>query len=604
MLQREVGKAAHERFFIVLGLVPAVAFFVVVYASALVHMGLYSLHAPDWSLVEFIQLARDTTLWHVLGYTFALAGTVTALAILIGYPVAMAMLDASPGVRRLLTVLLVVPLWTSTLVRSYAWMVVLGRQGVVNQLLLRADVISEPISLLYNRTAVIIGMVHVMLPYVVFPIYSVMRQIDLRLVKAARTLGAGPRTAFISVFLPLSLPGIFAGGVLVFVMSLGFWVTPTLLGGLRDTTYVMVIDNELNAMANWGTAAAMSMVLLVVTLLVLLLARRFVTFGGTAGSDTQQMRLLRFSRIVVAWIRVARRSIEFVRSTIGLPAPHARARRWSAMDQPRPTLSWIVTIAAIVYLIGPILVLFPLSLSAAPFMQFPPSAYSFRWFERYLTGADWLDPTYVSFRVATISMLISVPLGTLAALGIMRLRPRLKLALSAFVLSPLIVPPVVIAVGLYLEYGRFGMVGTITGLVFAHLILSVPFVIVVMLATLQSFDYSLEAAARSLGAGPLTALRRVVLPLIWPGVLTATFFAFLTSFDEVVLSTFLSGTDATTLPKRLLDAARSEFQPTIASVSVLLILLSFVVVSAIDIVQRGYARRRVAQPAQQALEPG
>src|SRR4029077_15687238 len=117
--------------------------------------------------------------------------------------------------------------------------------------------------------------------------------------------------------------------------------------------------------------------LLVVTLLVLLLARRFVTFGGTAGGDTQQMRLLRFSRIVVAWIRVTRRIIEFVRSMIGVPASHARGRRWSAIDHPRPTLSWIVTIAAIVYLIGPILVLFPLSLSAAPFMQFPPSAYSF-----------------------------------------------------------------------------------------------------------------------------------------------------------------------------------------------------------------------------------
>jgi putative spermidine/putrescine transport system permease protein len=142
------------------------------------------------------------------------------------------------------------------------------------------------------------------------------------------------------------------------------------------------------------------------------------------------------------------------------------------------------------------------------------------------------------------------------------------------------------AVAFYLDFARFSLVGTQTGLVLAHLILTIPYVIVVVLAALSNFDFSLVRASRSLGAKPLATIRRVVLPLIWPSVLTAALFAFLTSFDEVVIAVFLSGSNAVTLPKRLLDATRFEFQPTIAAVSVLLIVLTFAAVSISNLLQK------------------
>ena len=578
---------AHNRVLLWLGVLPTIAFFGVFYGIAMLRMGLYSLHVPDWSLKEFLQLAADQRLWQVLASTFGLAGWVTLIALVIGYPIALVMLHARPGIRRVLTVLLVLPLWTSTLVRSYAWMVLLGRQGVINQVLVSTGLITEPLPLLYNRAAVMVGMVHVMLPYIVFPIYSVMRQIDLRLVQAARALGAGPWTALIAVFFPLSLPGVFVGCILVFVMSLGFWVTPTLLGGLGDTTYVMVIDHELNDMVHWSTAAAMSVVLLAVTLLVLFLGRRLVGFGAGSDAGTHANRQLKLIRIVAISLATVGRLVRRIK----IKAPSMRLlrsdRTWNAdLSNQQLPIAWLITMVAMIFLLGPTILLFPLSLSDAAFMQFPPSGYSFRWFQRYLSGSDWLDPTFVSLKVAVVSMLIAVPVGTLTALGIVRTSPRIRPVLLGFLLSPLIVPPVIIAVAFYLEYAKFGLVGTITGLVLSHLVLSIPLVLIVVMGTMQNFDYSLDHAARSLGAGPLRTVRRIVLPLIWPGVVTATFFAFLTSFDEVVLSSFLGGASATTLPKRLLDATRAEFQPTIAAVSVLLILLSFMIVAAIDIIQR------------------
>src|SRR5258707_9745516 len=159
----------------------------------------------------------------------------------------------------------------------------LGRAGLVNQALVGAGIVDEPLQILYTRLAVVVGLVHVMLPYFVFPLLGVMKRIGLRLVAAAQSLGAGRISAFLFVFFPLSLPGVASGGILVFILAIGFFVTPALLGGLGEITYVMLIETQINQLMNWGMAAAMSVVLLATTLILVFIWSKLLGFGAIRG---------------------------------------------------------------------------------------------------------------------------------------------------------------------------------------------------------------------------------------------------------------------------------------------------------------------------------
>jgi ABC-type spermidine/putrescine transport system permease subunit I len=171
-------------------------------------------------------------------------------------------------------IFVLVPFWTSVLVRTYAWLVLLQRNGLINGWLQSLGLIDEPLQLAHNLTGSIIGMVHIMLPFLVLPLYASMKSIDLDLVRAAVGLGATPRRAFWTVFFPMSLPGLFAGVVLVFVLSLGFFVTPALLGGGRVQMLAQRIESTITLYSNWGAASALGVVLLLVTLALIWLLHR------------------------------------------------------------------------------------------------------------------------------------------------------------------------------------------------------------------------------------------------------------------------------------------------------------------------------------------
>jgi ABC-type spermidine/putrescine transport system permease subunit I len=181
---------------------------------------------------------------------------------------------ASPRWVLIGLVFLMLPFWTSILVRTYAWMILLGRNGVVNQLLLALGFVGEPVTLLYNVTGVLIGMVHVLLPYMVFPIYSAMLRIDRDLMLAAEGLGASGWQVFWRVLLPLTMPGVMAGTALVFILSLGFYITPALLGGGRVIMIAVLIEQQVRQFLEWGFASALSILLLIATLLALLALNR------------------------------------------------------------------------------------------------------------------------------------------------------------------------------------------------------------------------------------------------------------------------------------------------------------------------------------------
>ena len=206
--------------------------------------------------------------------TFQIALLVTLVCLLLGYPLGFLIATTTPGWATLGFIFVLLPLWTSVLVRTYAWMVLLGRNGVFNRWLIDAGLISDPLPLLHNITGVLIGMVHVLLPYMVLPIYGAVRRLDPAIVAAAEGLGASDWRIFWRIYLPLTLNGIFAGSVLVFVLSLGFFITPALLGGGRVIMIAVLIEQEVRQTLNWPFAAALSAVLLAATLVVYALAQR------------------------------------------------------------------------------------------------------------------------------------------------------------------------------------------------------------------------------------------------------------------------------------------------------------------------------------------
>jgi putative spermidine/putrescine transport system permease protein len=225
---------------------------------------------------SFENYTRMTESVYVITFvtTFQIAAIVTVGTILLGYPVAYLLSQLSPRTAAICMVFVILPFWTSVLVRTYAWLVLLQRRGLINTWLVSLGVISEPIPLVNNFFGTVIGMLHVLLPFMILPLYASMKAIDPAHLKAAANCGASPLRAFWDVFFPLSRPGLFAGTVLVFVLCLGFYLTPALLGGGRVSMWSMQIGTNVSTYSNWGAASALGVLLLLVTIVILALLNR------------------------------------------------------------------------------------------------------------------------------------------------------------------------------------------------------------------------------------------------------------------------------------------------------------------------------------------
>ncbi len=247
-------------------LLPALLVLAVLFAYPLLGIVNRSVYKAGYTLDFYRQIFRVPVYLQVLWATFRVSALVTLFCLLLGYPLAYVLSGCRPRTARLLTIIVILPFFTSIIVRTYAWMVLLGRNGIVNQYLMVLGFTDTPLALLYNQAGVVMGMSYVLLPYMVLTVYSVMQGIDPGLVRAAHSLGASRLQAFRRVFLPLSLPGIAAGTLLVFILSLGFFITPALMGGPGDVMIAMLIEREVEITLNWSFASALAVVLLALTL--------------------------------------------------------------------------------------------------------------------------------------------------------------------------------------------------------------------------------------------------------------------------------------------------------------------------------------------------
>jgi putative spermidine/putrescine transport system permease protein len=239
-------------------------------------------------------------------------------------------------------------------------------------------------------------------------------------------------------------------------------------------------------------------------------------------------------------------------------------------------------------LVAPTLIVIPLSFTDRPTFQFPPKGWSTRWYENFFSDPAWYQSALNSLKIASIVVVLATVLGTAAAFGLTRGRGRWRAPAQAMLLAPMIVPGVVTAIAIYYVFLRWHLVATTPGFVLAHTVLALPLVVVTVSSTLQTMDRRLEQAAASLGAGPGATFRRVTLPLIMPGVLTAALFAFITSFDEAIVSLFLVGPFDRTLPVQMYTSVSASVDPTIAAASTMTIILttSLLFVAAILITRR------------------
>jgi putative spermidine/putrescine transport system permease protein len=257
---------------------------------------------------------------------------------------------------------------------------------------------------------------------------------------------------------------------------------------------------------------------------------------------------------------------------------------------------WLVCGLVLLFLALPMAAVIPLSFNAEPYFTYPMPGWSLRWYNAVFASASWHRAALNSLIIAIPTMVLSMALGTPAAIGLNRSNFRFKPILIGFMISPMIAPVVITAVGIFFFFARLGLVSTYLGLVLAHSALATPFVLIAITATLSGFDHNLVRAGLSLGASPLTVFFRVTMPIIMPGLIAAALFAFITSFDEVVVTFFLAGIEQHTLPREMWKGAREEINPTILAVACLLTIVSVSSLSLLEWTRRRNRRLRGLDP--------
>jgi putative spermidine/putrescine transport system permease protein len=251
---------------------------------------------------------------------------------------------------------------------------------------------------------------------------------------------------------------------------------------------------------------------------------------------------------------------------------------------------YVVSGLVCAFLVLPILAIVPLSFNSGSFLTYPLAGWSLRWYEELIGSSGWMSAFRNSLLVAAATTALATPLGTLAALGLTRLASSLKPVLIAMLLAPMFAPVIVVAVATYFLYAKLGLAHSFFGLILGHTALATPFVVLVVHASLQGFDGSLLRAASSLGAPPVTVLRKVLLPLITPGMFAAAIFAFTTSFDEIVVAMLLAGVEEKTLPLKMFDGVREHISPAITAAATLLVVTSVILLGTVEFLRRRRAR--------------
>jgi putative spermidine/putrescine transport system permease protein len=545
------------------------------------------------SLAHFKRLFETPLYLQVLGSTFRIAAWTTFACLLVGYPVAYLLATCALSLRSKLLIGVMMPFWTSVLVRTFAWTVILGRNGVLNQWLQAAGFTSAPIDMMFNMTSVIVGMTHALMPMAVLTMLAVMQNIDPNLPRAAATLGANSAHRFWRIYFPLSMPGVAAAGLLTFITAIGFFITPTLMGSPKEAMLAQIVVVQIDEMLDWGFAGAVALLLLVASLVVFYIFDKVLGMSALTG-ESRDATAARAAGPLSRWGKdVGSRLTAGLAWSCGWAvdlyeslAPAGRKPGGS-----RRPLLWIVGMTGILFLAAPSFFLVPMSFTSGTFLEWPPRGFSLQWYQSYLASPVWQAATLRSVGVGLATAVVSMLIGIPAAFMLSRHRVPGKSAVMGFLLLPMIMPHIIVALALFYAFSRIGLVGSAVGLILGHIVFALPYVVITVMAVLRNYDTRLDQAAYTLGASRLVTFWRITFPLIKTGVVTAFIFAFVKSFDELTVALFISGGVATTLPKQMWTDALLNVTPTLAAVSsVILVFVTVVILGTEALSKKGSAR--------------
>lgn len=553
--------------------IPLIMLFVVSFYQGVSGSGIMLKEATLDNYINFM----DPYYAGIILRTFKIALLTSIASLILGYPVAMMISRSTDRMKTILLAVVLTPLLTNVVARTLGLMIILGKHGPINQLLGLFNI--EPVAFIPGEMGIVVGLTQVFMPYMILSISGILGNIDFSLEEAARDLGCSRMSAFWKVIFPLSMPGIVAGSLFVFLLSFSSFVTPRLLGGGKVMVITMLIYQQAMQLINWPFAAAASFVLLFFSTIMITFYSKATASTNVIGTtkvideNSKRYRLTLLKRKIgdrlYNWKASIARSISAFVRKIAFPTSFITTINKIGMVLLK---FWKVIIVLFIILPLPLVILS--SFSETSIITFPPTGFSFQWYTGLAERTEYVKSFFLSLRIALISVVISLSVGTLASLALARYEFKGKEFVRSVFLSPLSLPAVIVGIALLRFLAYIQWVATFQGLMVAHLLLTTAYVVRTVSASLIGFDLSIEEAARDLGASAFYTLRKITLPIIKPGLIVAGIFAFIVSFDETTVSIFITGGRTITLPVRIFSQLEYGLDPTVTAVSSLLILMS------------------------------
>lgn len=502
----------------------------------------------DWNVANYAKVVNSPTVQFLIGKTIATSFGAAVIAALIAYPMAY-FVCRHLGRDKLTAVLLVViPLWVSLLVRVFAWRIILGEAGILNSFLVQTGVLDEPSqAFLYTRFTVFLTLTYVCIPFVFVTSYTALERIPRSLVEASEDSGATGWRTFWNVIWPLSRQGAAIGFALAFLVAVGDYITPTMVGGLDGTMLGMVIASQFGLAANWPMGAAMAIVLMfVVTVVLILVARATRTRGVLEASEG------------------------------GLAAP-AGSRHRSAIGRVRHALAWVLFVAPYLVLYAPLAIIALFSFNASTVQTLPLAGFTTEWYAALVSNAQVFEALQRTWTVA----LGAVGIGAVVGTGFALVFHYLSVRGSGFLLStlalPVALPGVVLGVALAIGFRSFDIPPGLLRVTLGHATFVMPVIMLIVLTRLQRLDPAYAEASMDLGANRIRTFRHVVFPLVRSALIGGALLGFTLSVDEVIVTLFLTGVKPT-LPIYIWNQMRFGFTPMVNAVFTCIGVASLVII--------------------------
>ena len=552
-------------------------------------------YEAGFTLENYVRFLTTSLYLEQLWLTIELALVTSVFSLVLGYPLAyyLARLDR-PWLRSTLLITIISSLWITYVIRAYAWQVILASNGIISSLGVALGILETQTSFYPGYWGLIVGMVYVFLPFMVLTLYSSLRNLDGELLEASKNLGAGPLRTFRRVTLPLTKNGVASGTSLVFILALGAYVLPRLLGSGQQRTLPVLIEQQIMSESNYPFGAAMSIGLIIVVLVFLWLLLRVTNvttgdLGGVEAGEDDDGDTPRNSRGMTTrgWDAVVGVSDAIgLTSALGAVGAGVRNVVESVDSNTREAVigaSLNVYVAAVMlYVAGPLAIIVAVSFTPSEFLTFPPGGFSLQWYVTFFTEPGWIVSLFNSLTIAVAAALLSTSIGGILAFSLDRFDYRFESVLATFGVLPILVPPVIIGVAFLVFFLQIGFAGNWLSIVVAHGIFYAPFPFILVMQGLRELDRTYEEAAMNLGASPIRTIRTITYPLLRANVVSGALFAFILSLNEYIIAWLLSLFLVDTIPIHIFNQLRYSYPPTIAAASTVFILLTVVVMTSID----------------------